>query len=140
MLRLEVQGDPATVWIDRYNALMDRAFRVSKPVATAISRRMADGASLDDLLLVLEWAVVTWRGTQREQWIVPSTLLRPMKFQERLDLAREWGQKREETRARRAAAEARRPPPYEAPPVVAVPREELATFGMEMARKLNGGG
>ena len=64
------------------------AYRVCDGHAKLIAARMRDGATEEDLRLVVWHRAKLWTGTEQEQFLRPSTLFRPGHWEEYLAQAR----------------------------------------------------
>lgn len=76
--------------IDHLNEKIGSNYEHSKNSREPISGRMADGNSVEDCKLVIDFKVNDWLGTDQEQYLRPNTLFRPKNFPGYLFAAQRW--------------------------------------------------
>lgn len=74
------QGSEARLVLEHLNQVTGRNFRPVSATLAPIRARLADGHTVDDCRLVIEFKNQHWSGTPDEQYLRPSTLFRPSKF------------------------------------------------------------
>lgn len=72
------------------NAHCNRSFQITSENLKFPRARLKAGASVDDLKLIVEHKYEQWRGTDRVQYLRPSTLFQAEKFDAYLMAAKEW--------------------------------------------------
>lgn len=72
--------------VDYLNMITGRNYSyTSKATTEKISARIREGASVEDMKTVIDKKWEEWRGTDREQYVRPSTLFAPSHFDEYLN-------------------------------------------------------
>lgn len=79
-------------WVEWFNRRFNRSFRVTQELTKLVAALLTRGYSeKPDMRGVALYLRSRWEDDERmAPHLVPSTILRPTKFPERLDLAREW--------------------------------------------------
>jgi len=86
--------DPAVEVLDHLNEKAQTQFRPSKTSLKPIHGRIRDGATLDDLILVIDFKAAAWAGDEKMvQYLRPKTLFGPENFEGYLVGARAWALK-----------------------------------------------
>lgn len=82
----------AGAWLEWFNRRFERCFTCSQSLQKSVGAILARGHSeTPDMRGVALYLRSQWEGDERmERFLVPVTILRPSKFDERLDLAKEW--------------------------------------------------
>ena len=82
----------AEAWLEWFNRRFARSFRLTPELSKLVGALLAKGYSeKPDMRGVALYMRSQWEGDEKmARFLVPSTILRPTKFAERLDLAREW--------------------------------------------------
>lgn len=91
-LKHQEAEEAAERWMEWFNRRFTRSFRVTKEVTKAVRALLTAGYSeKPDMRAVALYLRSRWGEDEKmQQYLVPSSILRPTKFAERLDLAREW--------------------------------------------------
>lgn len=105
-----------------YNREFGRKFRVHVEVIRLVRALTARWYSLEDMQLVARYLASQWADDPKmARFVVPTSMLTFQKFQERLDLAKEWEAKR--------TGVPQRPPKY-VPPTVKDPVKPQEVQGL----------
>lgn len=84
--------EAADIWLEWFNRRFGRAFKSSQELQKLVGALLTRGYSeKPDMRGVALYLRSQWEDDDKMRpFLVPSTILRPTKFAERLDLAREW--------------------------------------------------
>lgn len=75
----------------------ERKFQETETNLKFSSGRLKDGATLDDLKMIVDQKTDKWKGTDQAQYLRPSTLFQAEKFDAYLNAAKEWKGKQDQT-------------------------------------------
>ncbi|MEQ0263487.1 conserved phage C-terminal domain-containing protein [Klebsiella sp. CN_Kp073] len=82
--------DNAIAVLKHLNAVTGKQFRTGKTSLENIRARLRDDYTVQQLLLVVDYKHVHWEDTEHYEYMQPSTLFRPTKFEGYLQNATRW--------------------------------------------------
>lgn len=71
--------------VDYLNDRTGKHYRLGKNVRKLINARLSEGYTVDDFKTVIDHKVASWKGTEMEQYLRPSTLFAPSHFDDYLN-------------------------------------------------------
>ena len=85
--------DQAILVLNHLNAVAGSKFQKSKTSLENIRARLREGHTVEDMILMVDYKHVHWEGTTQYDYMQPTTLFRPTKFEGYLHSAVRWNAK-----------------------------------------------
>lgn len=85
--------DQAILVLNHLNTVAGSRFQKSKTSLENIRARLREGHTVEDMILMVDYKHVHWEGTTQYDYMQPTTLFRPTKFEGYLHSAARWNAK-----------------------------------------------